>query len=139
MTTAPVLARRSRFAVWAVVAALALAAWLALARWMPAGASGWQGSLCLFYRHTHVPCPGCGLTRAFAQMGQGNLATALRLHPLAPLLAAEGLLLWLAWGWSILSRRVLPLARWEIPLALAHLALFSALWLFRLATGTLPP
>lgn len=34
-----------------------------------------------------LPCPGCGLTRASLALVRGDIATAVRLHPLAPLLA----------------------------------------------------
>ena len=137
MTAAPALARRGRFGFWAATAVAAFAAWLVLAFWTPP--SGWEGSLCLFRRHTHVPCPGCGLTRAFALLAKGDLAAAVHMHPLALLLAAEAFLFWLAWGAAILRSRSLSLVRWEIPLAVSHLVLFGALWLFRLASGTLPP
>jgi hypothetical protein len=33
-----------------------------------------------------VPCPGCGLTRATVAMLHGDFASALRLHPLSPVL-----------------------------------------------------
>lgn len=33
-----------------------------------------------------MPCPGCGLTRAALALLHGDLAAALRFHPLAPLL-----------------------------------------------------
>jgi hypothetical protein len=33
-----------------------------------------------------VPCPGCGLTRATLALLHGDLATALRFHPLVPIL-----------------------------------------------------
>jgi hypothetical protein len=32
-----------------------------------------------------LPCPGCGLTRAWLALSRGDLAGALRLHPLSPL------------------------------------------------------
>lgn len=128
--------RRSRFPLWAGAAAFAAIAWLAFAHWTPSGAV--ESSLCLFRRHTHLACPGCGLTRAFTLMAQGDLAAAVRMHPLAPLLAAEGVLLWLLWGILIVRGKALAAERWELPLALVHLALFGGLWLYRLAAGTLP-
>lgn len=33
-----------------------------------------------------VPCPGCGLTRATLLLFSGDVASALRMHPLVPLL-----------------------------------------------------
>ena len=47
--------------------------------------------LCLVAALFHVPCPGCGLTRAAFAMARGDLGRALALHPmslvLVPLLA----------------------------------------------------
>ena len=33
-----------------------------------------------------VPCPGCGLTRALLALARGDVAGAVRLHPLSPAL-----------------------------------------------------
>jgi uncharacterized protein DUF2752 len=55
--------------------------------------------LCLFKALTGLPCPGCGLTRAFSSLLHGQFARAYAFHPfaflfvpLAFLLAAQGLL-----------------------------------------------
>ncbi len=42
--------------------------------------------LCPFYAMTGHPCPFCGGTRAFAYMWSGDLADAVRLYPLGPVL-----------------------------------------------------
>lgn len=42
---------------------------------------------CPLARIAHVPCPGCGLTRATLALLRGDISTALSLHPLAPLVA----------------------------------------------------
>ena len=34
----------------------------------------------------HLPCPGCGMTRAALSMLHGDLAQAIDYHPLAPIL-----------------------------------------------------
>ena len=41
-------------------------------------------SICIFYNITGVPCPGCGMTRAFVHLFQGHIAEAFRYHPLFP-------------------------------------------------------
>ena len=51
---------------------------------------------CLFHAITDIDCPGCGMTRAFLCLAQGDFAKAWALHPFSPLLAL--LLLVLAWG-----------------------------------------
>jgi hypothetical protein len=43
-----------------------------------------------------VPCPGCGLTRAFSCLWTGDVGAAVRLHPFAPALFAA-LVLGAAW------------------------------------------
>jgi hypothetical protein len=43
---------------------------------------------CPFYYLTGHPCPFCGGTRSFAYMWEGNLADAVRLYPLGPLVFA---------------------------------------------------
>jgi hypothetical protein len=84
-----------------------------------------------------MPCPGCGLTRAFAHLAKGEWPEALADHPLAPVLAVELILAWLAWGAALLGR--LPRRRFPVDaVVLANAAVLCALWLGRLATGTLP-
>lgn len=39
--------------------------------------------LCLVAALLHVPCPGCGLTRAAFAMARGDLARAFSFHPLS--------------------------------------------------------
>jgi hypothetical protein len=51
---------------------------------------------CLFHAITDIDCPGCGMTRAFLCLAQGDFAKAWAWHPFSPLLAL--LLLVLAWG-----------------------------------------
>lgn len=46
---------------------------------------------CPFYYLTGHPCPFCGGTRSFAYMWQGDLADAVRLYPLGPVLFAGSL------------------------------------------------
>ena len=43
---------------------------------------------CPFFYLTGHPCPFCGGTRSFAYMWEGDLADAVRLYPLGPLLFA---------------------------------------------------
>ncbi|HET9211870.1 MAG TPA: DUF2752 domain-containing protein [Thermoanaerobaculia bacterium] len=122
-------------------------------RWLLAGLAGaaglallhaWHPSndpatvLCLSRRLFHLPCPGCGLTRAFALLAKGEWRAALGMHPLAPVLALEMILGWLAWGASLARRRPLQMPVRIETVTLAHVAVLCALWLGRAATGTLP-
>jgi hypothetical protein len=123
------------------------------ARWLLAGAAGLAGLLVLHWwtpsadpafivcplrRFTGLPCPGCGMTRAFAHLAKGEWSAAVRDHPLAPLLAAEIGAAWLAWG--LIEGGLLRRPRVARPdlVAIGHVAVLVAVWLGRLVTGTLP-
>lgn len=59
-------------------------------------------SICLFYNLTGLPCPACGLTRAFICIGHGHLGQSLHWHPLGLPLFVLFALLWLrsgVWLW----------------------------------------
>ncbi len=95
--------------------------------------------ICPSRRLLGLPCPGCGMTRALVALLAGDLAGAFALHPWAPVLAAQAALGWAAWGWSLWSGQAARrLAAAIGPVLLANLAALVALWLGRLATGTLP-
>jgi Protein of unknown function (DUF2752) len=94
--------------------------------------------LCLSRRLLHLPCPACGMTRAFALLAKGEWSAAVTLHPLAPVLALEMILGWLAWGAALALRRPFRLPARIETVTLAHVAVLCALWLGRAATGTLP-
>jgi hypothetical protein len=64
---------------------------LALLRWMAAlallmsfllPAKGLFGlDICLFHHVTGLPCPGCGMTRAFCAIAHGHFSQAWAIHP----------------------------------------------------------
>lgn len=56
-------------------------------------------SPCGFQHLFHIPCPGCGLTRAFVAMAHGHVGEAFVWHPMGPLLwtLAFGYTLWSLW------------------------------------------
>jgi hypothetical protein len=78
------------------------------------------------------------MTRAFALLAKGEWGAAFGMHPLAPILALEAVLGWLAWGAALAARRPFRLPVGVDTLTLAHAAVLLALWLGRAATGTLP-
>lgn len=51
-------------------------------------------TLCIYKRLTSLPCGGCGMTRAFVFLGEGQFEQAVLMHPLSPLVA-----IWLLWTW----------------------------------------
>lgn len=66
-----------------------LVAWLAYTRiYFLLQAAHLGAPPCPFYYLTGHPCPFCGGTRSFAYMWEGDLANAVRLYPLGPLLFA---------------------------------------------------
>lgn len=73
-----------------------------------------------------------------AYLARGSFESAFALHPMAPLLAIEAALLWVAWGVLGGERLSKILAGRAEILVLIHAAPFFALWLGRAATGTLP-
>lgn len=125
-------------APWVLVGLAGLAAFVVLAVWQPTG--GAENSICLFRRATGIPCPGCGLTRGFAALAKGHFGQAFEFHPFVFVLALEALAAYLVWGWLAFKGHPWP-ERWSRrvgPLAVGHVAVLIALWLGRLATGTLP-
>lgn len=119
---------------WALAGLAGLAAVALLHVWVPDPDPA--RAFCFSRRFLHIPCPGCGLTRAFAHLAKGEWSAALVAHPLAPLFAVEALAGWLLWGIGL--RRPLPRLDWVAPVTLGHLAVLCALWLGRLSTGSLP-
>lgn len=53
--------------------------------------------LCWFKRMTHLPCPGCGMTRSVTCISHGQLGLALHYHPFGPVLYALGIASVLGW------------------------------------------
>jgi hypothetical protein len=41
--------------------------------------TGWD--VCMFHRMTGLPCPGCGMTRAFVALASGDWSLAIGAHP----------------------------------------------------------
>lgn len=75
-----------------VVLPLASAVFAVSALWRPADLPGLV--LCPFRAVTGLPCPGCGMTRAFCALGHGDLSGAFGYNALAPFVFAAALLVW---------------------------------------------
>lgn len=79
----PSAASRAPRSPWSrVLASAATGIGLAAAAWVLASAR----VPCGFARVFHVPCPGCGSTRAMLALAHGDLAGLLRHNPLAPMM-----------------------------------------------------
>ena len=101
------------------------AAALGAAGLLSASVAGLPGRL--FLAATGVACPFCGLTHGVAELGAGNVASAVALHPLAPVAA----LLALAVPFALLRGRSLTVpaaALWAL------VALVLLTWTARVAT-----
>jgi hypothetical protein len=96
-------------------------------------------TMCPFALATGMACPGCGMTRAAGQLLRGDFGAAVAYHPLIPAIA---LLTTLGWGWFVLRRtgRVHPMSdRTLNGVLIATAVALVAVWVIRLATGSLPP
>jgi hypothetical protein len=96
-------------------------------------------TICPIALLTGVPCPGCGMTRAASALLRGDLTLALDYHPLIPLIAV---LTVAGWAWWLLRRtgRMKPMSNRVLNLGLIGVGVsLVAVWLLRLAAGTLPP
>jgi hypothetical protein len=106
--------------------------------WALAGlpmALGWQR--CALAAIAHVPCPGCGMTRAIELLAAGQVGASLRMHPLAIPTLAAGVLLAVStvWATAALGSPVRVhrsrLARAAIVLAAVVYAAAFVLWVLR--------
>ena len=96
----PVLGAGGRSAaasLWCVLTAI-FAASVLLPLPGRSGQIGHLPSICPFYNLTGLPCPGCGLTRAFVCLGHGQWRDSLHWHPLGGLIYLIFVLLWVRAG-----------------------------------------
>jgi hypothetical protein len=90
--------------------------------------------LCLVASLFHVPCPGCGMTRAALALLRGDFGRAFSFHPLAIVLVpfvgaifARQIMCYVRTGnaWSK------PLPRWIEPVAAGLVVLLVGVWIAR--------
>ena len=93
--------------------------------------------LCPFHGLFGLPCPGCGLTRAFCSLAHGHVAAAVGYHALSPLLFLATLGAPLVCAYELAHRRPSAISRWLESSRLgwgigilfgAHHLLRTALW-----------
>jgi hypothetical protein len=109
---------------------------LVLAMWTP---SDGGPTICPFALATGSACPGCGMSRAIGYLARGDLASALRFHPLVFLIAIQAIA---GWVWLVLRRkdRVKPMSsRLLTAVTVGTAVSLFAVWILRAVAGTLPP
>jgi hypothetical protein len=119
--------------------AAALAAPVAVGGFLSLHSTTAGPTICPFALLTGHACPLCGGTRAAAALAHGDVAGAWSLHPLIFVIVPLALIAWAKWlgrgrPWAA------PLTAHRSNQLLAGLGVaFLAVWVLRLATGTLPP
>lgn len=102
------------------------------------------GIPCIWRSLTGYPCPGCGLTRAFASISNFNIIESIRFNPEALLFTAIAVVAVIAPGW--LNRRFGKVKKLfhrqsENKVLFLSVAFFLALWvlnIIRVSTGFYP-
>lgn len=121
---------------WAFFSGLVLAASALLP------ADGVPGYACLFLKFTTLPCPFCGMTRAFIAAAHGHFGDALRQSPLALLVFAGTVLVFAVHSFAIVAgvritagERLAwsPRTRWIAVVVVA--AAVALNWAYRLCCG----
>jgi hypothetical protein len=128
---------------WGLATSAALSAWSLLRGWTPGGEP-----ICLLRRFAHVDCPTCGMSRALGLLARGEWQASLSTHPWALAIVLQLIAGWVLWSLAIAAksrgerRRWTSVAEWterRVPMILAANALtLIAIWVVRLAMGTLP-
>lgn len=118
---------------------LAMLGGVAVATGLVLTATGDDGLvLCPYRVCTGGYCPGCGGTRAARQLLGGDIAGAWHHHPWVVLAAAQLLILG---GIVLLTRSRVPTIewrRWLLPLTVVNVVAMLAIWVVRLADGSVP-
>ena len=90
-------------------------------------------SLCAFHHFTGLPCPGCGLTRAWVSMAHGHFAEAFIWHPLGPILFTSALFYTFWSAWIALARPPFPLPmKLQTRVIMGAAAVMLIFWVLRL-------
>lgn len=90
---------------------------------------------CLFHAVTGIPCASCGMTRAFLELGHGNLRAALQYNLASPLVYASAWALLGAASLQVLQDQERITVLWRrvktvaLPLIISLLAIG---WVYRL-------
>jgi hypothetical protein len=95
-------------------------------------------SICLFKDIFGIPCPGCGITRAFLFLGHGDLRSALELNANSLFAFSLVVLLWLHAAFNALTHREIKihLTRNEVFFLVTFAGIATASgWIYNLQTN----
>jgi hypothetical protein len=95
--------------------------------------------LCPFRALTGLPCPGCGMTRAFCALGHGELRRAIHFNALSPLLYLSFMVAWIGAAATVFKLHRVEAAvmrlRPNMAAGMTLLALVLVWWVVRLVGG----
>jgi hypothetical protein len=126
---------RSQRVAWALAGLAGALAWLGLRFWTSLETGP---PICALRQVLHIGCPTCGFTRALASLAGGDAGVSLGQHPLALPIVLQLAAGWLMWGTGLVRDRSLIRGRWIARAAAANAAALLAVWIVRLALGTVP-
>ena len=93
---------------------------------------------CAFDSLLHIPCLGCGATRALSALMHGELLESLRWHPAVAFFAAEAAVFMLSQTLGRLSRSKVRMLTVNDVYIYALLAVILLQWIVKLLTGWRP-
>ena len=93
---------------------------------------------CAFDSLLHIPCLGCGATRALSALLHGELLESLRWHPAVAFFAAEAAIFMLSQTLGRLSRGKIRMLTFNDIYIYALLAVILLQWTVKLLTGWRP-
>jgi hypothetical protein len=91
---------------------------------------------CAVKRFLDIPCPGCGLTRSFAQLVHGNLVAALKFNIFGPILAIIFIYIFIRRLLGLLLKRPVPAlltTNQRYYVTIAFIVLFMVQWVIKVA------
>jgi len=100
-----------------------------------------EARVCVFARVTGKPCPGCGMTRATVSLARGEVAEAMKLHPLSPVASPVlgGLLVLACVGYVVRGHTgIRPWVGWVVMAVSVAMLLVWAARLFGAFGGPVP-
>ena len=93
---------------------------------------------CAFYRVLHIPCLGCGATRALRAFLQGDLMTSFSYHPAVPAACLSALLFMISQTAGRLSRGKIRMLTFNDGMIYALLFIILLQWIVKLIIGWTP-